>query len=139
VHSGSKGLKRPGVRAEYVNVKILVVDDSNMMRAMVKRTLVQAGFGGHDVSEAVDGADALSQFGGGGPDIVLSDWNMPNMSGLELLSALRAGGNAVPFVFVTSEGTAEMRASAEKEGAIVVIEKPFTPEAFKSALGSIIS
>jgi two-component system chemotaxis response regulator CheY len=118
-----------------LDVKILIVDDSNMMRAMVKRTLGQAGFGGHELAEAPDGAVALAHVSSVAVDIVLSDWNMPNMTGIELLRAMRAAGHATPFVFVTSEGTAEMRALATSEGAITLIEKPFTPEAFKAALG----
>jgi two-component system chemotaxis response regulator CheY len=119
-------------------VKILIVDDSTMMRAMVKRTLSQAGFDGHEIAEAPDGAAAMAHIGSSPVDIVLADWNMPTMTGIELLRALRAGGNETPFVFVTSEGTPEMRALASTEGAIALIEKPFTPQAFKSALGGHI-
>ncbi|MEZ5284142.1 MAG: response regulator [Vicinamibacterales bacterium] len=120
-------------------MKILIVDDSNMMRAMVKRTLNQAGFTGHDLAEAPDGAAALDYLKGNPADIVLSDWNMPNMNGIDLLRALRSGGNAIPFVFVTSEGTPEMRSTASTAGAAGLIEKPFTPDAFKHVLGTLIS
>ena len=119
-------------------MKILIVDDSNMMRAMVKRTLGQAGFGGHEIAEAADGAAGLAHVTSAPVDIVLSDWNMPNMTGIEFLAALRKAGNTTPFVFVTSEGTPEMRSKAASEGAVALIEKPFTPEAFKAALGAHI-
>jgi two-component system chemotaxis response regulator CheY len=119
-------------------VKILIVDDSNMMRSMVKRTLGQAGFSGHEIAEAPDGAAALAHIGGNATDIVLSDWNMPNMTGIELLQALRAAGNEIPFVFVTSEGTPQMRTLASKEGCAGLIEKPFTAEAFQRVLGGLL-
>ena len=72
---------------------ILVVDDSSVMRKIVIRSLRQAGYGDHDVVEAEDGAQALESIRSSPPDVVLSDWNMPNMSGLELVTALRAEGN----------------------------------------------
>jgi two-component system, chemotaxis family, chemotaxis protein CheY len=119
-------------------VKILIVDDSTMMRAIVKRTLGQAGFSGHEIAEASDGAAAMAHVGSAPVDMILADWNMPKMTGIEFLRALRAAGDHTPFVFVTSEGTPEIRALASTEGATALIEKPFTPEAFKAALGSHI-
>jgi two-component system, chemotaxis family, chemotaxis protein CheY len=121
------------------HVKILVVDDSKMMRALVKRTLAEAGFGGHEIAEAPDGAAALEQVASAGPDLVVSDWNMPNMTGIELLRNLRSGGHDVRFVFVTSEGTPEMRTAAQQAGALALIEKPFTAAAFKAALNGILA
>ena len=86
-------------------MKILIADDSKVMRQIVLRTMRQAGFGHHDFVEAVDGAEALDKVAAEAPDLVLSDWNMPNKTGIELLNALRGTGNAVPFGFVTSEGS----------------------------------
>ncbi|MBA3782391.1 MAG: response regulator, partial [Nocardioides sp.] len=108
-------------------MKVLIADDSRVMRQIVLRTLRQAGLGHHDFVEAEDGVDALAKVASERPDMVLSDWNMPNMTGIELLRELRAGGNAVPFGFVTSEGSPEMRDLAQKAGAMFVIAKPFTP------------
>ena len=119
-------------------MKILIADDSRVMRSIVLRTLRQAGFEGHDYIEAVDGVDALAKINGQTPDLVLSDWNMPNKTGIELLRELRASGNAVPFGFVTSEGSDDMRAVAERAGALFVIAKPFTPESFEAALAGVI-
>jgi two-component system, chemotaxis family, chemotaxis protein CheY len=119
-------------------MKVLVVDDSRVMRQIVIRTMRQAGYAGMDIIEAVDGADAFEKIGEHGPDLVLSDWNMPTMSGLELLRALRAAGNAVPFGFVTSEGSPEMRSTAEQAGAQFLIAKPFTSEAFSEVLDPLI-
>jgi two-component system chemotaxis response regulator CheY len=118
-------------------MQILVVDDSRTMRMLVTRTLRQAGFGGHDIVEAGDGLEALDVIRSVGADIVLCDWNMPRMSGLELLQTLRGHGDKRPFGFVTSEGTPAMREVAEKEGANFVITKPFTAEIFQQVLGGV--
>jgi two-component system chemotaxis response regulator CheY len=119
-------------------MRILVVDDSRVMRQIVVRTLRQAGFDGHEVVEAVDGADGLDKVAEHGPDLVLSDWNMPNMTGIEFLRALRAGGDQTPFGFVTSEGSEDMAEVAHNAGARFVIVKPFTPEGFSQALTPVL-
>jgi two-component system, chemotaxis family, chemotaxis protein CheY len=119
-------------------MKILIADDSRVMRQIVVRTMRQAGYDGHDVVEATDGADAFDKIGEHAPDLVLSDWNMPNMTGIELLQALRGNGIDVPFGFVTSEGSDDMRARAEQAGALFVIVKPFTPEGFRDALTPVL-
>ena len=92
-------------------MKVVVADDSRAMRMIVVRTLRQAGFDGADITECEDGAEGLAKVKEIGPDLVLSDWNMPNMSGIEFLQALRAEGNNVTFGFVTSEGSDAMRLS----------------------------
>jgi len=115
-------------------MKILIVDDSKVMRSIVKRTLRQAGFGGHELVEAANGAEGLNQAQAETPDIVLCDWNMPEMNGIDLLRELRAAGNEVKFGFVTSEGTPEMQATALDAGAQFFITKPFTAEDFEKTL-----
>jgi two-component system, chemotaxis family, chemotaxis protein CheY len=119
-------------------VKILIADDSRVMRQIVTRTLRQAGFDGHDVVEAVDGMDAFVKVTSEQPDVVLSDWNMPGLSGMELLDLLRASGSSVKFGFVTSEGSEEMRERAMAAGALFLIAKPFTVERFRAALDAVI-
>ncbi|NJC71767.1 response regulator [Planosporangium thailandense] len=119
-------------------MKILIADDSRVMRQIVTRTLRQAGYDDHDVIEAADGRQAFDAVVNENPDLVLSDWNMPEMTGIEVLRMLRANGVEVPFGFVTSEGTAEMRNTAEEAGAIFLITKPFTAEAFRDALDPIL-
>lgn len=119
-------------------MKILIVDDSRAMRMLVRRALRQAGFGGHEVDEAENGVAALDRVRVGAPDLVLSDWNMPEMSGIELLGALRADAPAVKFGFVTSEATPEMRERAARSGALFLIAKPFTPESVRDALAPIV-
>jgi two-component system chemotaxis response regulator CheY len=115
-------------------MKILIVDDSRVMRQIVKRTLRQAGFTGHDLVEAGDGSAALALILEEQPDLVLADWNMPGLTGLELLQQVRANGVTVPFGFVTSEVSERMRERALEAGAAFVIAKPFTDVAFQDAL-----
>jgi two-component system chemotaxis response regulator CheY len=119
-------------------MKILVVDDSRVMRQIVIRTLRQAGYEDWEICEAGDGREALAMTETEQPDLVLSDWNMPEMSGIECLQALRAAGNVVPFGFVTSEGSAEMREQAAAAGALFLIAKPFTADDFAEALHEIL-
>ncbi len=119
-------------------MRILVADDSRVMRQIVVRALRQAGYGHCEVVEAVDGRDALSKVHEVDPDLVLSDWNMPEMTGLDLLSTLRSSGDSRPFGFVTSEGSEPMRSTAERAGAMFLIAKPFTSEAFREALEPVL-
>ncbi len=119
-------------------MKILIVDDSTAMRMIVRKTLRLAGFEGHDFSECDDGAKALTAIKGSRPDLILSDWNMPNMTGIELLENLSKDGIDVKFGFITTEATPEMRSRAQAAGAKFLISKPFTPESFKDALGAHI-
>jgi two-component system chemotaxis response regulator CheY len=114
-------------------MKILVVDDSKAMRLIVTRTLRQAGYD-CEVVEADNGLGGLAAVGEHAPDLVLSDWNMPECSGIDFLRRLRGSGSAVPFGFVTSEGTDEMRAEAAGAGAQFLVAKPFTPEQLGAAI-----
>ena len=119
-------------------MKILIVDDSKAMRMIVKRTLRQAGLGDHETEEADDGTAALPLVDSWLPDLVLSDWNMPQMNGIDLLRQLRSKGNPVRFGFVTSEGTADMRQMAQDEGAEFLITKPFDGETFERVLQPLV-
>ncbi len=119
-------------------MKILIVDDSTAMRMIVRKTMRLAGFDGHEYSEAEDGAKALAAIKAAPPDLVLSDWNMPNMTGIELLENLSKDGISITFGFVTTEATPDMRHRAAAAGAKFLISKPFTPESFKEILGSHI-
>jgi len=119
-------------------LKILIVDDSTAMRMIVRKTMRLAGFDGHDYSEAEDGAKGLAAIKAALPDLVLSDWNMPNMTGIELLENLTKDGINVTFGFVTTEATPDMRQRAAAAGAKFLISKPFKPESFKETLGSHI-
>ena len=118
--------------------KILIIDDSKAMRLIVRRTLRQAGLGDHDVIEAADGKEGFAMIQKDSPDLVISDWNMPEMNGFELLTELRKQAIAVKFGFVTTEGTAEMRSAASDAGALFLITKPFTPEMFRDTLTPVL-
>lgn len=105
---------------------------------IVTRTLRQAGFGEHDFVEAENGAEGLAKTLAEAPDLVLSDWNMPEMSGIELLCAVKSEQIQVQFGFVTSEGTPAMRLQAAEAGAAFLIAKPFTVETFEHTLRGIL-
>jgi two-component system chemotaxis response regulator CheY len=119
-------------------MKILIADDSRVMRQIVVRTLRQAGFGDHDLIEATNGREAFEMTKAENPDLVLSDWNMPEMTGIEVLRQLRAAGNDVKFGFVTSESTPEMKDQADAAGALFFIVKPFSAERFDEVFASIL-
>jgi two-component system chemotaxis response regulator CheY len=119
-------------------MKILVVDDSRAIRAIVLRTLRQAGYGSHTMLEAASAGEALKAMEDSTPDLVLCDWNMPGMSGIELLNEMKARKMNIPFGFVTIESSAEAQSRALRAGAKFYILKPFTPETFQQSLGVFI-
>ncbi|MFF1530406.1 response regulator [Cellulomonas sp. NPDC058312] len=119
-------------------IRVLIADDSRVMRQIVIRTLRQAGYD-WEITEAADGAEALDAVRADEPDVVLSDWNMPNMTGIDLLRALRAEGFSTPFGFVTSEGSEEMRTTADEAGALFLIAKPFTADTFREAIEPVLA
>ncbi len=120
-------------------MKVVVADDSRVMRQIVIRTLRQAGYDWWDIEEAENGADALTKIRANAPDFVLSDWNMPEMTGIELLRNLRGEGNETPFAFVTSEGSDQMRETAEQAGALFLIAKPFTADVFRDTIDPLLA
>ena len=101
--------------------KILAVDDSKTMREMVSFTLKNAGY---EVIDAEDGQAALKALGGGKIDAVITDLNMPNMNGFELIRALRA----TPILMLTTEGDSAKKEEGKTAGATGWIVKPFNPE-----------
>jgi two-component system chemotaxis response regulator CheY len=117
---------------------ILLVDDSKTMRGIVQRAIRQAGFRGLSVGEAENGAQALEKLRGEQPRLILSDWNMPEMSGIDFLVQVRASANKVPFGFITSEASAGIRQLAMDSGASFLITKPFSPEDMQAALSPIL-
>lgn len=119
-------------------MKILVVDDSKVMRMLVRRALRQAGYGEAEITEASDGEEAYKEAIADKFDLVMSDWNMPNLNGLGLLKNLRADGFRTPFVFVTTECTSEMRQQADEAGADKFIVKPFGADDVRFALEPLV-
>jgi two-component system chemotaxis response regulator CheY len=118
-------------------VKILVVDDSKAMRMIVIRNLRQAGFGDATVIEADNGLVGLEKVRTDTPDLILCDWNMPEMTGIEFLRVLRAEDNQTAFGFVTSESTPAMRDQAIEAGAAFLLAKPFSTEDFQRFLAKV--
>jgi len=118
-------------------IKVMVVDDFATMRRIVKGVLKQLGF--NDVVEAEDGAIALKELQKEKVGLIVSDWNMPNMTGLELLKAVRSDDNLkdIPFLMVTAEGQKENVIKAVQAGVSNYIVKPFTPETFSAKLEKV--
>ena len=119
-------------------MKVLIVDDSRAMRMIVKRTLRQAGYSGLEIKEAANGKEALDAIISDSPDLVLTDWNMPEMTGIELLLALKEKEIKVKVGVVTSQGTAEMQAQAKNAGALFLLAKPFSADTFRAALEPVM-
>jgi two-component system chemotaxis response regulator CheY len=107
-------------------MKFLVVDDFSTMRRIVRNLLKELGF--TNVQEAEDGVDALNKLRGGDFDFVVSDWNMPNMTGIDLLRAIRADATLkhLPVLMVTAEAKRENIIEAAQAGASGYVVKPFT-------------
>jgi two-component system chemotaxis response regulator CheY len=114
-------------------LRILIVDDSSVMRRIVERCLRQAGLEIEAVLEASNGAEALGLLQNQTVDLILSDINMPVMDGLELVEALHASGQAqkIPVVMITTEGSESHVVKALAQGARGYIRKPFTAEQVK--------
>lgn len=115
-------------------MRVLVVDDSSVMRKIVIRGLRQAGFKIDDILEADDGVQALAMLNDKNCDLILSDWNMPNMDGLTFVKELRKS-DGTPVVMITTEGGEAKVQEAMKCGANGHIKKPFTPDDLKATLG----
>jgi two-component system chemotaxis response regulator CheY len=118
-------------------MKILVIDDFSTMRRIVKNILKQLGF--ENIEEAEDGAQAYSKLQKGGFGFVVSDWNMPNMDGIELLKKVRSDPalKETPFLMVTAEAEKEKVVEAIKSGVNNYIVKPFTAEVLKEKMDKI--
>ena len=117
---------------------ILLVDDSKTMRSLVQRAIRQAGYRGLSIGEAENGVQALKKLSEEKPRLVLSDWNMPEMSGIDFLNQVRAQKNQVPFGFITSEASAQIKELAMSSGASFIITKPFTADDVQDALSPIL-
>ena len=121
------------------SVKVLVVDDFATMRRIVKGVLKQLGF--KDILEADDGTTALEQLKKENIGLIISDWNMPKMTGLELLKRVREDDElkSIPFIMVTAEGQKQNVIEAVKAGVSNYIVKPFTPETLSEKLEKVFS
>ncbi len=120
------------------NIKVLIVDDFATMRKVVRNLLKQVGY--EDIVEAEDGVMALKALKSQKIDVIVSDWNMPNMTGLELLKAVRADAELAktPFLMVTAEALQDNVVAAVKAGVNNYIVKPFTAEVLNEKIKKIM-
>jgi two-component system, chemotaxis family, chemotaxis protein CheY len=116
------------------NIKILIVDDFATMRRIIRNILVQLGYS--NILEADDGTSALSIIDSEPVDLIVSDWNMPKMTGLDLLKAVRANETTAntPFIMVTAEAQQDNIIQAVKARVSQYIVKPFTAETMQEKL-----
>jgi len=115
-----------------MNPKVLLVDDSATMRRIIARLFDDAGL--PSPTEASDGEEAIVKFKAEKFDLVLTDWNMPNKSGLELVREIRAMGSTVPVIMITTEADKSRIAEALKAGVSDYIVKPFDREKLRAKL-----
>ena len=118
------------------NMSILVVDDFQTMTQLMKYLLMSLGF--RNVDEARDGASAIAKMAEKNYGLVISDWYMEPMSGMDLLKQLRAEGNKVPFILVTAEGKTESVIEAKQAGVNNYIVKPYNAATLKTKLVSVL-
>ncbi|WP_226663078.1 chemotaxis response regulator CheY [Microbulbifer aggregans] len=119
------------------NMKILVVDDFPTMRRIIRSLLKELGF--NNVDEAEDGQEGLAKINGGGFEFIVSDWNMPNLNGLDMLKQIRANDatKALPVLMVTAEAKKDNIVAAAQAGANGYIVKPFTAATLEEKLNKI--
>lgn len=130
---------RPGPQItlkEDVRMKFLVVDDSGTMRRIVTNSLQRIGY--TDVVEAEDGQEALGLFDES-VDFVITDWNMPKLSGIDFTRAIRAKDARVPILMVTTRSVREDILAAAEAGVNNYIVKPFTPQVLKEKIDQVLA
>ncbi len=119
------------------NMKILIVDDFSTMRRIIKNLLRELGF--NNTAEADDGNTALPVLQSGGIDFLVTDWNMPGMTGIDLLKAVRADPSLakLPVLLVTAEAKKEQIVDAAQAGVNGYVVKPFTAQTLKEKIEKI--
>lgn len=123
-----------------MSYSILIVDDSMPMRTVLKRSLAAAGYGGARILEAANGKEALTVLEGEWVDLIMTDYNMPEMNGLSFLKRVKAEDlfKEIPVVVISTEGNDAKIKEFMDTGAAGYITKPFTPEALRDLIVSII-
>ncbi|MBO6836008.1 MAG: response regulator [Alphaproteobacteria bacterium] len=121
-----------------MNMNILIVDDYKTMLRIIRNLLKQLGF--NNVDEATDGSDALTKLRGKEYGLVISDWNMEPMTGLQLLREVRSDEKMknLPFIMITAESKTENVIAAKEAGVSNYIVKPFNAATLKAKLTSVI-
>jgi len=119
---------------------VLIVDDSTPMRAVIKKVVKASGFNLGDIFEASNGREALDLLEREWLDLVLTDYNMPEMNGLELLGEMKKNESfmSIPVVVITTEGSKKRVKEFLDKGAMAYIKKPFSPEEIKQKLNRIM-
>ena len=119
------------------DIKVLVVDDYKTMTRIIRNLLKQIDF--NDADEASDGREALSKLRAGNFGLVISDWNMQPMTGLDLLKEVRADARlrGLPFIMVTAESKTENVVAAKQAGVSNYIVKPFNADTLKSKISAV--
>lgn len=118
-------------------MKVMLVDDSKTMRTIQKNVLAQIGY--TDVTEACDGQDALSKAKAEPPDLILLDWNMPNMDGMAFMKTFRQENKETPIIMVTTEAEKSRVIEAIKAGVNNYVIKPFTPDTLTARISETLS
>lgn len=120
------------------NMNVLIVDDYKTMLRIIRNLLKQLGF--NNVDEATDGAMALQMLRVGSYGLIISDWNMEPMTGLQLLREVRADAKLkpIPFIMVTAESKSENVIAAKEAGVSNYIVKPFNAETLKTKMSSVL-
>lgn len=120
------------------NMNILIVDDYQTMLRIIKNLLKQLGF--QNIDEASNGQQALEMFKAKSYHLIISDWNMEPMSGLDLLKSIRGGNDnaQIPFIMITAESKTENVVAAKQAGVNNYIVKPFNAETLKTKLTSVL-
>ena len=113
---------------------ILIVDDSKITRQVIKNTLLQTQFALATISEAENGKEGLKSVEHLRPDLILSDWNMPEMDGLTFLQEIRKLYPNLPFGMITAQSTKTLEENARKSGAHFLLSKPFTSQVLEGVL-----
>lgn len=123
-----------------MSFNVLIVDDSNSMRAVIKKIVTISGFKMDQCWEAGNGRAAMDILSKNWVDVIISDINMPEMNGLELLDQLRKNETLkeIPVIMITTEGSADRMQEAFSRGAKGFVKKPFLPEDIKKILYSVI-
>lgn len=122
-----------------LNMNILIVDDYNTMLRIMRNLLKQIGF--NNIDEATDGSQAFEKIKEKSYGLVISDWNMEPMTGLELLQKVRSSNDnnkGIPFIMVTAESKTENVVAAKQAGVNNYIVKPFNAETLKAKIASVL-
>ncbi|MCP3986288.1 MAG: response regulator [bacterium] len=118
-------------------MKVLLIDDSGVMRKMITRALRQSGVDVESVTEAGNGQEGLEALGKGSFELIICDWNMPVMNGLDFVKKARED-DQTPIMMLSTEGTEDKVQEALDAGANAYLTKPFTPEKLEAKINQVV-